>query len=116
MAADDADAVLVIEAGRANWDPLLGRIAGEIVLGEIGPVVGGALVVIYNDNLAVEGTASQHLGRRGSGGTRSDDYDFTQRRLWGPFGIGRRQWVALDLVAHDDGAAATLDTPTGDRV
>ena len=52
-AEPQVDAVLRIERGAAQRHPRLGRGAGEIVLGEVGPVDGRSLVVAEHDDAAL---------------------------------------------------------------
>src|SRR5919106_3183859 len=108
--------MFVVEAWRADRDPFLRRVPGEIIFGEIRAVVRRALIVVDDDDLAAEVAAPEHFGRGRAGGARSNDYDFAQRGARRPLRIGRRERIALDFVAHEDGGAAPLDAPAGDGI
>ena len=74
-AAYDLDVVVLVEASRTNWNPLLRRISGEVVLGQIWAVVWRVGVIVDHGHGAGESTASEHLRRRRPRGTSADDHD-----------------------------------------
>ena len=69
------DPVLGIEFGRAQWDPFLGRGAGEIVFRQVRAVIGRRVVGTDDRDLTTEALAAQHLGRGISCRTAADDDD-----------------------------------------
>ena len=65
--AHDPNAMLLVEARRPERDPLLGRVAGEIILGEVRPVVWRAFVGLDDHDRACVSAASKHFdGSRSS--------------------------------------------------
>ena len=106
------DAVLGIEAVRAQRHPILRRAAGEIVLGQVRPVDGRRIVVAQHDDAALIVLAPEHLGRREAGRAAADDHDPVRRST---------RWLAAwlrfrlrPLLAHEDLAVALLDRPARD--
>ena len=73
------DAVLGIEAFRAQRHPILRRVAREIVLGEVRPVDGRRVVIAQHDDAALVLLAPQHLRSRETGGASADDDDLLRR-------------------------------------
>ena len=73
------DAVLAIETRRAQRHPFLGRVAGEIILGQVRPIDRRRVVAAQHDDAAVVVLAPQHLGRGKAGGSAADDDDLSRR-------------------------------------
>ena len=69
------DVALLIEIIRAQRQPILRRAAGQIVLGEVGPIDRRRVVVAQHDDAALVVLAPQHLGCREAGRTAADDND-----------------------------------------
>ncbi len=107
------DPVLAIEFGRTQRYPFLGCGAGEIVLGEIGPVVRPRLVRAQHRDRAGVALAPQHLGRRVSRGTAADDDDQFRLRTRGR---PRRPPCRFQLFADINHAVPLLDPPARDGV
>ena len=74
------DVVLGVESVGAQRDPLLGRVAGEIVLREVRAVVRRVRVVVDHVTRPSIAAAAQHLGRGAARGARADDDDARRRR------------------------------------
>jgi hypothetical protein len=69
------DAVLPVEFRRAQRDPLFGRVAGEIVLRQIRPVVGRRGIAAQHRDAAGIALAAQRLGGAAAGrASAEDDY------------------------------------------
>src|SRR6185436_11077964 len=97
-----------VEGGVAERDPLLGSVAGEIVLGQVGPVDRWLLAdQRHRTGVAL---AAQDLGRRGAGRARAEDDD----RGGGDRRLARRR--TLVLFSHPHGVTAPFDFIAGDRV
>ena len=79
------DAVLAVEFRRAQRDPLLGSIAGQIVLRQIWPVVGHGGVGAEHDDAAGIALAAQRLGGAVAGRAAAQDDD---RSRWPAAGGG----------------------------
>ncbi|MCY1231532.1 hypothetical protein D9M72_439850 [compost metagenome] len=69
------DAVLGIEALLAQRDPVLRRLAGEIVLRKVRAVDGQRLVIADHDDGALKLFAPQSFGGGKAGGAATDDDD-----------------------------------------
>ncbi len=112
-AQSQLDAVLGIEAVRAQRHPILGRLAGEIVLGEIRPVDRGRSIIAQHDDAALVFPTTQHLGGCEAGRPAAKDHDPPRqpcRRFAAP-------WLRhLFLMSHEDFSLALLDHPTRKRV
>src|SRR5438552_1530116 len=105
---------LFVKIERTQRDPLFRRVAGKIILGQIGPVHGRGLVAAKHDDTARVLLTTQHLGRGETGGSATDDDDPS------------RQWVprcgaatplrnrGVFLRNNKDLAIARLDRPTSD--
>jgi hypothetical protein len=97
-AAHDLDAMLRVESRRPERDPLLGCVAGEIVLGEVRRSYGASASSSTMVTAPVEPAPAQHLRRGGARRARTDDDDVSQRRRQcGAPRIGRREGIALHL-------------------
>ena len=107
------DVVIAIELCWTQRHPLLRRIAGEIILRTVGPVVGRRIVGAHHGEAAAEALAPQHLGRRKSGGSAADDHDAVGR---GRFLRVRRSGGGLDLLAYENLAVTQFDAPACDRI
>ena len=100
------DAVLGIEAVRPQRHPILRRIAGEIILGEIRPVDRRRIVVAQHDDASLILLAPELLGRGKASRAAADDHDFfrrSSRRLCRAAPARLRQ-----LLAHENLAVAPL--------
>ena len=73
-AARTFDAVLAVEILRAQRNPFLRRVPGEIVLREIRAIVRRGVVGVDDRDPAVVSAATQHLRRRAAGRARADDH------------------------------------------
>ena len=69
------DPVLGIEAVGPQRHPILLRVAGEVVLGQVRPVDRRRIVVAQHDDASLEMHAPEHLGRGEAGGASADDHD-----------------------------------------
>ena len=107
------DAVLGVEVVAAQRHPFLGRVAGEIVLGEVGPVDRRGVVVAQHDDAALVLLAPQHLGRREAGSAAAHDHDPVRRRRPPAWRAGLASVCAL--LRDEDLAVALLDRPAVDR-
>ena len=85
----------------AQRQPILRRAAGEIILGQIGPVDRRRAIVAQHHDAAAIVAPPQHLGRGEAGGAAADDDDLAGRiRRRGP---AARFWL-LALVLDEDAA------------
>ena len=75
------DAVFRIEAIRAKRKPILGRVAGEIILGEIRPIDRRRIVAAQHDDLAVILLPPEPFGRGEARRAAADDHDPFRRPL-----------------------------------
>ena len=106
------DAVVRVEVVAAQRDPFLGRVAGEIILGEVRTIDRRGIVVAQHDDAALVLLAPQHLGRREAGRAAAHDHDLV-RRLAAQLGRGLRR--RRPLLLDEDLAVALLDRPAVDR-
>src|SRR5438093_1130124 len=101
------DPGIAVEFRRTQRDPVLRRIAGEIILGQIRPVAWGSLIGAEHRQPAVEPLPAQHFGRREPRGAAADDDDVS--------GLHCRSSAlrlrALDLLARKHLCVALLDPP-----
>ena len=74
-AVHDLNAQVAIELGWMKRNPVWRRGAREIVLGEIGPVVGSIGVGVVEGQPALIALSPERLGGRISGGAGADDYN-----------------------------------------
>jgi len=74
------DLAVAVEILRAQRHPVFRRAAGEIILGQIGPVDRRRRVVADHRDAAAEAVATQHLSRGEARGTAADDDDGLRRR------------------------------------
>ena len=81
--------LLGVELGRSERNPLLGRGAGEIVLRQIGPIVGRRVVGAQHREAAGVAFPPQHLGGSVARGAAADDDD--RRRQPGAWRPRRRR-------------------------
>ena len=102
----EIDGVVAIEFGRAKRQPILGRAAREIVLGQVGPVDRRGIVGGQHDDLPLVLPPAQHFRGGEAGGAPADDHDLP--RLAGSAG-GRKRLCAL--LADNDLAVALIDQP-----
>ena len=105
------DAIVSVKTLRPQRDPVLGRGAGEIILGEIGPVDGSGVVVAEHDNAAAILLAAEHLGGGETCRSASNDHDLFRRRARAALADFR----LLFLFAHEDLAAALFHRPAVER-
>ena len=75
------DLLLAEKRGRTQRHPLLGRGAGQVVLGQVRAIDRRRLVGAEQEDLTVVPFAAQRLGRRLAGRPRADDGDGPQRRF-----------------------------------
>ena len=108
------DAVLAVELGRTQRDPVFGRRASEIALGQVGSIAGQRVVRTEQRDRAFVVFAPQHLGRGIACRAATDDDDrFRMRcRTW-----CARRWCRgrLDPVADKDLAGALFNAPADQR-
>jgi hypothetical protein len=71
----EVDAVLSVEVGVAKRHPLFRRVAGEVILRQIGPIDGRRIVVAQHHDAALELLTAQHLRRGKTGRAAADDDD-----------------------------------------
>src|SRR5262249_55539322 len=105
--------LLVIRA-RVEWDPLLGRGAGQIVLREIGPIVWHGVVGIDEGDRTFEAEMTQLFRNAVAGTAGADDPDGGGRVALAyavSHGAGRRS-----LTGHEHRAITLSDVVGGDRV
>jgi len=103
--------VLGVELGRAQRDPLLGCRTGEIILGQIGPIVRPRVVGAQHRDPAGVALAPQHLGRGISPGTTADDNDRLRPRI-----RTCRPSGGLKLFPDINRPLVLLDPPARDRI
>ena len=116
------DPPLVIELARMERDPLLGGVAGQVVLGEIGAVVGRRVVGADERDGAGVTLAAQPLGGGvGGGAGADDDHRFRARAARGGARTGagrsnrrRRRW--RQLFANRDPVPLALHPVARHRV
>ena len=102
------DAVLAVELGRAEEDPLLGRASGEEILGEVGPVAGQRGIGADQRDLAAVPLPAQAFGRCVAGRAAAHDHDPARGGGAGREGNRCRKSA---LLAHEDLASHPLDAP-----
>ena len=112
----DVDRMLAVEFGRLERDPVFRRVAGEIVLRAVRPVVGSGVVGGQQRDAAGEALAPKHLGGRECGGAAAHDHHalgiFARAwRLARAASIGRR-----DLFAHAGLSVALVHAPARHRI
>jgi len=107
------DAILRVEAVRTERHPVLRRIAGKVVLGEVRPVDRRCVVVAQHHDAAAELLAPQHLGSRKAGSAPADDDDPVRCRAGRP--LARLALRLRLLRAHENLAVALLDRPARER-
>ena len=103
------DTVLGIEALGPQRDPILLRISGEVILGQVRPVDGRHIVVAQHHDASLEMVTPEHLCCREAGGASADDHDpvrSTGRRL-----AAWLRFLLLQLLAHENLAVLLLHPP-----
>ena len=107
-AEHDFDRMLAVEFGRPQRDPLFRRVAREIVLGQIRPVVGRGVVGRQQRDAAGKPFAPEHLGRRECRRAAADDHH-ALGIFAGAARLGRAALLGrFDLLAHPRLAVALL--------
>ena len=115
--ADDIDVVLFVEPGRPQRHPFVLRRAGQVVLGEIGAIVGRVGLGVDDGDRSDEPFTPEHFRRGSSRGTRTDDHDGLRRCAQNGRSIQPGQRVSLGAFGRDEPAAvAPFDIPACDRV
>ena len=90
----------LVESGRPERDPLLGCVAGEIVLGEVRAVVRRVHVVVDHRDAPVEPSRRSISAAAFPAAPRADDHDVVRRRGSSALHrIGRRERIPLQLLA-----------------
>ena len=107
------DLVLRIEAFSAQRNPVLRRLAGEVVLGKIGPIDGWRFVVAEHDDAALISFAAQFLGRGKTGRAAADDNDFIGRP--GGVFITRLRCHPFAFLAYENLAIPLFHRPARER-
>ena len=86
------DLLLRVKVGRAQRNPILGGRACEIILRQIGPVIGQGVIGAQNRHAAAEAVPTEHLCGRISGSAAANDNDGLQQMsgfsCLGGFGSG----------------------------
>ena len=109
------DALLGIEACRTQRDPLFRRVAGQIVLGQVGPINGRRILTAQHDDATFIVLAPQLLGGGEARRPAADDHDLRRRSVLRHSASSRyRRWRFL-LGAHEDLAVAHFGRPARDR-
>src|ERR1700730_15518826 len=107
------DPPLAVEIGRAHRYPFLGRVAGKVVLRQIGSIIRSRVVGAQHRDRAGIALATEHLGRGVSCRTAADDDD----RLWHcPCARPRPPLRRLELFADIDFSVLLLYPPARDWV
>ena len=108
----DVDLVLLIEVRGPQQRPLLGCPAGQIILGQVGPIGGQRRIGAQHRDRPGIAFVAKRFGSHISGRATADDHD--------GFGHGRRSECRPGLPLHSlpriGNAVADLDTPAGQRV
>ena len=107
----ELDTVFGIELVRAERQPILWRVAGEIILRQIGPINRGSGIVTDHDDATIEPAPPKHLGGCKAGCSSADNHN-------SPHAVCRWQGLGFWLLAlflDEDSAAALLDFPALDR-
>ena len=107
------DPMLAVEIGRPQRNPFLGRVAGQVVLGQIGSIIWSRVIGAQHRDRAGVALAPQHLGRSVSCRTAADDND---RIRPGTCCRPRPAFRRFKLVADIDFSVLLVDTPARDRV
>jgi len=111
IVGDEGDVLLGVELGRAEGDPLLRRLAGQVVLGQVRAIHrAGGLGRHEGDGTGIPG-APQCLRGGGAGGTAAHDHDGAGRPRRH---ARRRRHLSLGADAHTPVRAPHV--PAGDRV
>src|SRR5215467_12610390 len=107
------DAAFGIEVVRPERDPIVLRLAGQVILGKIRSVDGWIRVGADYRDRSVVPLATQHVGGGEASGAAADDHDGSERTGRGADGgrRGRRK-----LVPDENSVAASLDAPARDRI
>src|SRR5438093_484651 len=105
------DALFGVEAVCAQRDPLLRRVAGQVILGQVRPVHGRRVVVAQHHNAALVALAAQHLGGGETGRAAADNHDLLRRS-------GRRCDTGArcrhQLLPHEHLVVSKLSRPARD--
>ena len=109
----EVDAGVLIKILAAQRQPVLRRIAGEIILGEVGTVDRHRAVTAEHGDGAGKSLAAKRLGRREAGRTAADDDEFLRRRR---AAMGHRGFRRLALALDDDLVPIARDVPHRQRI
>ena len=108
----DIDVVLLIEVRGPQQRPFLGRPAGQIILGQVGPVGGKRRIGAQHRDRPGIAFVAKRFGGHISGRAAADDHD----------GFGQlsraecRPGLTLDPFPRIGNSVADLDAPAGQRV
>jgi hypothetical protein len=110
------DVVLRVELWSAKRDPLFRRRAGEIVLRQVGPVIGNGTLTADHRDRPIVALAAQHLRGGVPRGASTDNH----HRAWCPLRVRRflrgDELVRLDLGRDEYFSIALFDSPACDRL
>ena len=90
----EVDVVLGVESRGPQRDPLLGRVAGEIVLREVWPIVRRVGLRVEHRDAPGVAEPTEHFGGSVAGRAGADDDDVLRRAL-GRCGDARRVLLSL---------------------
>ena len=107
---EKVDALVRVPFRRAHRDPVVGRVPGEKILREVGPIVRGRCVGADHRDGPVVPFAAQHVRRGEAGGAAADDDDGRRRAR----GSGCRR--SRQSLAHERDVAHLLDAPARNRI
>ena len=105
--------MLAVEVGRPQRYPFLGRVAGQVVFGQIGSIIWSRVIGAQHRDRTGIALATQHLGRRVSRGTAAEDND---RLRPGSCCRPRSALRRFELFADIDFSVLLFDPPAPDRV
>ena len=108
---DQLDFVLAVPLGRTQWNPVIGCGPGKKILGEIRPIARRICVSADHRHRARISFAAQHLSRRQSRRTATDD-DYGR----GMLPVGEARCCSRDLLSDIDLASLLSNTPALNRV
>jgi hypothetical protein len=112
----ELDRLILVELARPQRHPLFRRVAGEIVLRAIGPVIRRRIVGREERHRTGKSLPSQHLGCGKSGSPAADDHHTLGLCARAFPRAGRAPVGGLDLLPHEQHAVALLHAPAGHRV
>jgi hypothetical protein len=114
-AEEEANFPLLVEFRGVKGDPIFRRGAGEIVLGEVGPVVRHLVLGADHRERALVALPAKPLRCGVARGARADDHH--RRRVGRDFAVWRGRKLACGKLAGDEEhPVALLDSPASDGV